>query len=263
MMIVGAIVAEVEEVVVIAADLAGLDADAGVVEGAKRRLRLRKEPRLKLLCDLQLLKGATLGFALLGKDALPGFDFAPDFILKAIGGELPVSGEIEVGGTIAGCVENLRVFDARDAIGAEASGRERVEIPGAALGDEAERIDGALLENPLLRFAGLAGRSFAIDEGQLAVVRDGVLHDGQLGEIFGRIAPGNGIDVKAFPHGNGAVTHGVGQRREKLAEGAVGGGRETLISESAWLRHEKSAELGVIEAGNLRAPVFIELPASV
>ena len=49
------LVAEGEEVVVVAADVAGLNADASVVEGLQRRESLREEAGLDLAGDLELL----------------------------------------------------------------------------------------------------------------------------------------------------------------------------------------------------------------
>ena len=60
------LVAEGEEVVVVAADVAGLDADAGVVEGIELGEGLGEETGLDLLGDLELLGGAALGLEAFG-----------------------------------------------------------------------------------------------------------------------------------------------------------------------------------------------------
>ena len=56
--------AEIEKVVIIAADLAGLDADAGVFESGERRESLREEAGLDVLGDFEFVGGAALGFLL-------------------------------------------------------------------------------------------------------------------------------------------------------------------------------------------------------
>src|SRR4051812_49359110 len=57
-----AILAEMKEVVVVAADLASLDADSGVVEGPQWWERLRKEARLDLFGDVEFMSGAPFRF---------------------------------------------------------------------------------------------------------------------------------------------------------------------------------------------------------
>src|SRR5262249_16814372 len=52
--------AESQEVVVVAPDLAGLDANTGVVETPQGRHSLREEPELDLFGDLELMRGAAL-----------------------------------------------------------------------------------------------------------------------------------------------------------------------------------------------------------
>ncbi len=75
-----AVGAEGEEIVVVAADVAGLDADAGVVEGLERGRGLREEPRLDFAGDLQLLFETALGFDALGGGAALVFDEAAHFV---------------------------------------------------------------------------------------------------------------------------------------------------------------------------------------
>src|SRR5712692_10895408 len=61
--------AEVEEVVIVAADLTSLDADAGVFESSEGREGLREQPGLHVLGDFEFVRGAALGFLLFGDDA--------------------------------------------------------------------------------------------------------------------------------------------------------------------------------------------------
>ena len=75
-----ALVAEGEEVVVVAADVAGLDADAGVVEGFERREGLGEEAGLNLLGDLELLGGAAFGLDFLGCDLALLLDLAGELV---------------------------------------------------------------------------------------------------------------------------------------------------------------------------------------
>src|SRR6266852_3294796 len=75
-----ALLAEIEEVVVIAADFAGLDADAGVFEGLERRLGLREEAGLDLFGDFDFLGGAAFGLLFLGDGAAVGFDGVGHFV---------------------------------------------------------------------------------------------------------------------------------------------------------------------------------------
>ena len=64
-----ALLAEVEEVVVVAADAPRLHAGAGVFERSHRGQTLRKEPRLHLHRDLEFVRGPALGRRLLGRGA--------------------------------------------------------------------------------------------------------------------------------------------------------------------------------------------------
>src|SRR6266436_7084053 len=59
-----AVLAEVEEVVIVAADLASLDADAAVFESGERREGLREQTRLHVLGDFEFVGGAAFGFLL-------------------------------------------------------------------------------------------------------------------------------------------------------------------------------------------------------
>src|SRR6266481_755703 len=59
-----AALAEVEEVVIVAADLASLNADARVFESGERRQGLREQTRLHVLGDFEFVRGAAFGFLL-------------------------------------------------------------------------------------------------------------------------------------------------------------------------------------------------------
>ena len=72
--------AEVEEVVVVAADLAGLKADAGVVESWDGRKSLGKKASLDLFGNFQLLGGAALGFEFFGNGATLRFHGVGHFV---------------------------------------------------------------------------------------------------------------------------------------------------------------------------------------
>jgi hypothetical protein len=70
-----ALLAEIEEVVIVAADFAGLDADAGVFESFERGKRLWEETRLDLFGNFELLSAAVFGRELLSQHAALCFDF--------------------------------------------------------------------------------------------------------------------------------------------------------------------------------------------
>ena len=67
---------EGEEVVVVAADVTGLDAGSGVVEGFEGRQGLREEAGLDLAGDLKLLGGAAIGLDFFGRTATLLLDLA-------------------------------------------------------------------------------------------------------------------------------------------------------------------------------------------
>ena len=58
--------AEIEEVVIVAADLAGLEAAADVVERIELRKHLREETRLDFTRDLDFVSGTTILFQAIG-----------------------------------------------------------------------------------------------------------------------------------------------------------------------------------------------------
>src|SRR5262249_10952241 len=60
---------EVEEIVIVAADLTSLNANTCVVERGKRRQGLREESGLHLFRDFELLGSATFRFELFGQRA--------------------------------------------------------------------------------------------------------------------------------------------------------------------------------------------------
>ena len=80
------LVSEGEEVVVVSADVAGLNADSGIVECVECGEGLREEAGLDLLCDLELLGGAALGLEFLGGD---------EALLLDLAGELVVADQFE------------------------------------------------------------------------------------------------------------------------------------------------------------------------
>ena len=100
---------EVEEIVVIAAHPARLDACACVLQRAHRRKSLRKEPRLHLHGDLELVGGALLGLLLLGGGATLRFDRAADFVEAHQGERVPIDvleareGAAPRGSVLPGC----------------------------------------------------------------------------------------------------------------------------------------------------------------
>src|SRR5882724_12702096 len=75
-----AMAAEVEEIVVVAAHFAGLDASSGVVQRFEGRELLREETRLDLFGNFQFLGGAAFGFAFFGEGAALGFERVRDFV---------------------------------------------------------------------------------------------------------------------------------------------------------------------------------------
>jgi len=84
------IVAEAEEVVIIAADLACLMADSGVIERGKFGKILREEAGLDLRGDFDFLGGAAFGFESLLLGAALGFDGLGDFVEADEGEEIAV-----------------------------------------------------------------------------------------------------------------------------------------------------------------------------
>src|SRR5579864_4360562 len=91
------ILAEVEKIVVVAADLVGLNATAGIFESVEARQGLRKQASLHALGDFQFLRGAALGFELLFGKAALGFDFADKVVAadegKRVAVEIVEAGE--------------------------------------------------------------------------------------------------------------------------------------------------------------------------
>ena len=65
---------QIEKIVVVAADLVSMNANTSIVERAKGRQRLGKEPGLYLFCNFEFLVGAALRFQLLGNSAALRFD---------------------------------------------------------------------------------------------------------------------------------------------------------------------------------------------
>jgi hypothetical protein len=71
---------QVQEIVVIAANLARLNANTRVLECAQKWLRLGKEPGLDLGCNFQFLRSAAFGFQFPGDDAALRFDLPAGLI---------------------------------------------------------------------------------------------------------------------------------------------------------------------------------------
>src|SRR5207247_10590341 len=72
--------AEIQEVVVVAADFARLHAKARILKRLERGQSLREETGLDLLGDFDFLRGAAFGFQLLGKGAALRFDRVSHFV---------------------------------------------------------------------------------------------------------------------------------------------------------------------------------------
>ena len=75
-----ALLAEIQKIVVITADMAGLNANARIIERATGWLSLREEPRLHHARDFQFLGCAALGFQLPGDGAALFVQRAADLI---------------------------------------------------------------------------------------------------------------------------------------------------------------------------------------
>ncbi len=72
--------AEIEKVVVIAADVAGRNAEAGVFESLGLGMDLGEQARLELLGDFEFLGSAAFSFEFLGESAAMSFDAAREFV---------------------------------------------------------------------------------------------------------------------------------------------------------------------------------------
>lgn len=142
---------------------------------------------------------------------------------------------------------------ARDPVGAGACLGLRDEIPDGLFADEAKRIDGAGADVAV---------GAGVEKGELAVAGEGVLHDGEHREVFGGGSPAGGVDVKSGLNGVGLKAHGGWHGGHELVEGALGGGGEFAVAESAGLGHEEGLEFGVVEAGDFGAPASLQLPAA-
>ena len=189
----------------------------------------------------------------LGIDGYDGVEVCA-CVLECGGGGLPVGGKFEVGGALEGLGEWGGGAHSGDAVGAEAVGGAGHEIPSSAFRDQAEGIDGA--------WTGLSIGAGVV-EGEFAVAGYGVLDNGEHGEVFGGGVPAGGVDVKALADGGSLFAQADGKGCHELAEGPFGGGAHAGVGEGARLSHEKGAELGFVEAGDVGAPVALELPAAL
>ena|ERR1700739_1779129 len=75
-----AFAAEIEEIVIIPADVASLETEAGKFKRLEGWQSLRKKAGLHLLGNLELLRGAALGFQLFSDGTALRFDGMGDFI---------------------------------------------------------------------------------------------------------------------------------------------------------------------------------------
>src|SRR5467141_252709 len=74
------LLAEIQEVVIIAADFESLDADSRVFQGLERRECLREEPGLHLFGNFEFLDGAAFGFLFVSEGAALLFDGVGHFV---------------------------------------------------------------------------------------------------------------------------------------------------------------------------------------
>jgi len=81
---------QIKKIVIVAADLASLNANTSIVECAKGRQRLGKEPCLHLFCNLEFLVGAAFRFQLLGNSAAFCFDLLAHFVTARKAEGVPV-----------------------------------------------------------------------------------------------------------------------------------------------------------------------------
>jgi hypothetical protein len=132
----------------------------------------------------------------------------------------------------------------------------RYQVPDGLLADDAERVDHA---------RGDVAVCALVEEAEFDVACDYILNDGQHGKVFGfgRWAPSAGIDVQAGADGIGLAPHAARQGGHQLAERALGRGDEAGIAEGAGLGHQEAAQLCLVEAWDLGAPTFGQLPSAV
>jgi hypothetical protein len=128
--------------------------------------------------------------------------------------------------------------------------------PDGLFADDAEGVDGS---------AGGFAVGAGVAEGELVVLGEGALDDGQCGDIVvaGERSPSGGIDVETRTEGVCLGADGGGKGGHQLVEGALGGGGEFAVSESAGLDHEQALKLGIVEAGYFGAPTLLQLPSAL
>jgi hypothetical protein len=175
-------------------------------------------------------------------------------IAELCGGLLPVGGEIELCRSFELKREGDDVLHAGDSVGAHACGGLGDEVPDGLFADDAQGVDGS---------AGGVAVGSCVAEGELAVLGEGALHDGQRGDIVREWSPAGGVDVEARADRVCVGAHGDGEGGHQLVVGALGSGGEFAVSESAGLDHEQALKLGVIEAGDLGAPALLQLPSAL
>jgi len=184
--------AEIEEVIVIAADLACLNAETGVFEGFERGLRLGEEAGLDFFGDGDFLCGAAIGFEAGGKGAALGFD-GVGFRVEAHERKGITVGILETG---KNATPNRRLLgDGPD--GVRGVGGTRVNFVFETL-----EAGGELKEDAALAPFAVLGDDVFCDEGDLGGLADeAVLVGAGLGsdecEIGGAVGRGDGEPAAA------------------------------------------------------------------
>src|SRR5579885_435905 len=114
------------------------------------------------------------------------------------GGTLPVGGEVEIGGTRAGLVQQARLLDTRDAIGTYLALDGGHQVPDAALRDQAQGVQHAL--NGLV-LALVANR-------YLAFLPDRLLEQREIGQLLlAWPLPARHVYIDALAHIFGVLAH--------------------------------------------------------
>ena len=218
--------AETQEVVVIAADGAGLVADAGVVERREFGEVLREEARLHLFGDFEFLGGALLGFEAMPLLAALEFDGAGDFVEADQGEEVAVGIAEAAEGAAPDGIGFLGRFRARGLVGQntpaalqtlEARSAGKLHAAGAPLAELAHDVFG--------------------DEGDVGVAADKL--------VIGGIALGDG---------QGEVGFAVGRREDSPGvAGAVAGVEDKLEAEGVDVEVDAAFEVAHEDGGGLQA----------
>src|SRR5579883_570468 len=222
-----AIVDEAEEIVVVAPNLAGLLADAGVVERRELREILRKQARLHALGDFEFLGGTLLGFEAPLVLAALGFDAAGYFV------------EADQGEKIAVGIPEAAEGAAPDGIGLlgrEFSGARFVRQNAPAALQALQAGCAGEFHSAAAPFAELAHHIFG-DEGKVSVAADEL--------VVGGVAFGSGQGEMRFAVGR--REHGPGAAR------AVAGVEDQLESEGVHVEVDAALEITDKDGGGLQA----------